>query len=437
MPLSLAEKAKLQKLYNDLTDRVLSPGDPVYVDEVNARRPDDVDTVEVMATEIKWQEGGGVCLFTGQRGTGKSTELLRLKKLLEDGGAVVFYADLSEYLLLTKEIEITDFLVSIAGALSEKLDARYGRSPGKEGYWERFVRFLQTDVQLNEVKAGYGGVELKAALKADPTFKQHVQQATRGHVARVIGDAHAFMQEAVAFVRKKEGNPSTKVVFLIDSVERIRGVGEEAMKVFESVRNLFFGHGDALCVPLLNLVYTVPPYLSVIAAGAGLLMGGATTHSLVSTHVFLDRSRTPDPRGLQVLRKVVEARFPTWKTIFSEEAMNRLALSSGGDLREFFHLLRLCLPRVVDSSELPLSAEAVVHAENSVRRAMLPIPEENLQWLHRISKNHEACLAKESELPLLAHFLDSRLVLNYRNGSDWYDVHPLLRDVIDRVAPSA
>ena len=24
-----------------------------------------------------------------------------------------------------------------------------------------------------------------------------------------------------------------------------------------------------------------------------------------------------------------------------------------------------------------------------------------------------------------------RLVMNYRNGSDWYDVHPLLRDVVD------
>jgi hypothetical protein len=23
------------------------------------------------------------------------------------------------------------------------------------------------------------------------------------------------------------------------------------------------------------------------------------------------------------------------------------------------------------------------------------------------------------------------LVLNYRNGSDWYDVHPLLRELVD------
>jgi hypothetical protein len=37
-------------------------------------------------------------------------------------------------------------------------------------------------------------------------------------------------------------------------------------------------------------------------------------------------------------------------------------------------------------------------------------------------------------LPTLAHFLDNRLILNYRNGSDWYEVHPLLRDVIDTYA---
>jgi hypothetical protein len=94
--------------------------------------------------EVEWQDGGGVCLFTGQRGTGKSTELKRLKKRLEDGGAVVFYADLSEFLLLTKEVEISDFLVSVAGAMSEQVLAAYGASPGNRSYWQRFTRFMET-----------------------------------------------------------------------------------------------------------------------------------------------------------------------------------------------------------------------------------------------------------------------------------------------------
>ena len=64
-----------------------------------------------------------------------------------------------------------------------------------------------------------------------------------------------------------------KVVLLVDSVERIRGVGSEAMTVYESVRNLFFGHAEHLRIPLLHVVYTIPPYLSVLAAGAGLADG--------------------------------------------------------------------------------------------------------------------------------------------------------------------
>ena len=117
MPLTPATRNELKTLYNALTDRVLEPGDPVYVAQVNAQGPS--DAVEEIATEIDWQEGGGVCLFTGQRGTGKSTELKRLKSELERAGMVVFYADLSEYLLLTKEVEISDFLISVAGAMSE------------------------------------------------------------------------------------------------------------------------------------------------------------------------------------------------------------------------------------------------------------------------------------------------------------------------------
>ncbi|MGH8582417.1 MAG: hypothetical protein ACREWG_06420 [Gammaproteobacteria bacterium] len=429
MPLSQPTREELKKLYNALADRVLEPGDPVYVAQVNCQGTG--DAVEEIATEIDWQEGGGVCLFTGQRGTGKSTELKRLKQRLEELGMTVFYADLSEFILLTKQVEISDFLVSVAGAMSEQVQARYGASPGNRSYWDRFAAFLQTRVEIKEVSAKLAAVDIKAALKSDPDFKRRVQEAARGHVAQLVQEAHGFLGEAVSFVRQRSSAANRKVVLLIDSVERIRGVGGEAMAVYESVRNLFFGHAEHLRVPLLHIVYTIPPYLSVLAAGAGTLMGGAVARRLVSTHIFKDRSRDGDPDGLQVLRTVIAKRYPGWDQLFSAAALDRLAMSSGGDLREFFRLIRLCLPAVRDDSALPLTLEAVVPAENAARNEMLPIPAEHLVWLKRITQTHDTCLEKDADLPTLAHFLDNRLVLNYRNSGDWYDVHPLLREVVD------
>lgn len=81
MPLSAAHRAALKQLYTALADRVLTPDDPVYIADLN--RHGDADPIADIATEIDWQAGGGVCLFTGQRGTGKSTELQRLKRELE------------------------------------------------------------------------------------------------------------------------------------------------------------------------------------------------------------------------------------------------------------------------------------------------------------------------------------------------------------------
>lgn len=435
MPLTAATRAEFKVLYNALADRVLEPGDPVYVAQVNCQGYH--DAVEDIANEIDFQEGGGVYLFSGQRGTGKSTELKRLKKRLESDGITVFYADLAEFILLTKEIEISDFLVSICGAMSEQLLTSYGASPGNRSYWDRFSAFLQARVDVNQIDIKLPGFDIKAALKNDPDFKRRVQEAARGHVAQLVGEAHEFLAEAVNFVRQQVHDPDRKVVLLIDSVERIRGVGSEAMKVYESVRNLFFGHAEHLRIPLLHLVYTVPPYLSVLAAGAGTLMGGAVARRLVSTHIFKDRSRDPDPAGLAVLVSVISTRYARWETLFQRAAIEKLAISSGGDLREFFRLIRQCLPAVRDDTQLPLSVAAVMAVENAARSEMLPIPADHLGWLQRISQTHETCLQTDSELPTLAHFLDNRLVLNYRNGGDWYDVHPLLREVVDaHVSPS-
>ncbi len=438
MALSPANRQELKTLHIALADRVLEPNDPAYEAEINAHTASGSDAVSEIAAEIDFQEGGGVCLFTGQRGTGKSTELKRLKAKLEEQDVLAFYADLSEYVLLTKAIEISDFLISMAGALSDAIGkSPFQLAPTHRTYWDRLAHFLQSKVEFKDVGVKVAGlVDIKASLKNDPDFKQRVQQASRGHVAQIVRDAHDFFADAVQALRASTGNPALKVVLIVDSIERIRGVGDEAMAVYESVRNLFFAHAEHLRIPFMHMVYTVPPYLSVLASAAGSLMGGATVRRLVSTHVFRDRSRDVDPGGLALMRRVIERRHAAWPRLFHQAALDRLAVSSGGDLREYFRLIRHCLPAVRDDAQLPLSADAVVHAEISAKAEMLPIPSDHLTWLKQIAARHETCLQTNADLPVLAHFLDNRLVMNYRNGTDWYDVHPLLRDVVDAHVPA-
>ena len=110
-----------------------------------------------------------------------------------------------------------------------------------------------------------------------------------------------------------------------------------------------------------------------------------------------------------------------------------MACGTGGDLRDFFRLIREVLigASLPDGGELPVADRLIEDAENKLRREMLPIAEDDKEWLSKINASKEAELQNKDSLSRLAGFFDTHLVLNYRNGQDWYDVHPLIRDTLD------
>ncbi|MCI0409071.1 MAG: hypothetical protein L0191_11020, partial [Acidobacteria bacterium] len=65
-------------------------------------------------------------------------------------------------------------------------------------------------------------------------------------------------------------------------------------------------------------------------------------------------------------------------------------------------------------------------AENQLRSEMLPLSKVDAEWLKRINASKDPQLQSIQLLPDLARFFDTHVVMNYRNGEDWYDVHPLL-----------
>jgi hypothetical protein len=425
--MSLDLRQKLKIFHAQLVDRPLDPSNPCYVKHLGTADGAG-DPITEIATQIDWSEAASVNLLSGQRGSGKSTELRRLKKELEDNGCVVFLSDMGDYMSLTTTIEITDFLLSIMLGLSEAFEEKYGRNPADRGYGDRLLTFLKTEIKFEEFSIeGGNGVHLgvKASLKEDPDFKKQLQDRLKGHVARVVRQAHAFATEVVEAVRKNEQDSDKKVVFLVDSVEQIRGVGGKAAEVHRSVENLFSMHAESLHLPLLHVVYTIPPYLIPLTPGLGRHLGGNIVYHLPSIHVF-NRNGDPDRYGLDIIHHIIGCRFPDWREIFTKVQLDRMALATGGDLRNLFRLIGNTLIKT-SGRGVPVADETITEAENHLRREMLPIADDDREWLLKIASTKKSELQSVAELPRLARFFDTSMVLNYRNGDNWYDVHPLLK----------
>ena len=433
MSLTTDQLVLLRDFFRALEDHPLEPGDKYYEPFLEQdTRSEAEDPIAEIRTRLRWTQSESVHLLTGQRGSGKSTELRRLKAGLEADGCVVFLRDMRNYMNLSTPVEVSDFLIAIMAALSDAIAERYGKSPRDRGFVERFSDWLQSEVDVNEVTLKAGLADVKGSLRDDPRFKERLQKHLHGLVTRIVREAHGFAREAVELVRSETGEANRRVVLLVDSVEQLRGVGaEQAEQVYRSAENLFSGHAESLLIPTLHVIYTIPPYLTPLAPGLGRALGGGMVCSLPSVHV-----RTPDGAddrdGLDVMRRIVARRSAEWDSVFTESQLDRIAVSCGGDLRDFFRVLRECLVKAnnVSRAKLPVEDVVIEHTENHLRREMLPIAHQDRDWLRRIARTKTAELDAIENLPQLARFFDTNLVLNYRNSDDWYDIHPLLVDEI-------
>ena len=239
-----------------------------------------------------------------------------------------------------------------------------------------------------------------------------------------------FVIDLVSAVRKKLGNQQ-QIVFIVDSFEQIRGTSQSAHEVHDSVVRLFGHHGENLHLPQLHFVITVPPYLTIAAPGISRLTQSNPVITLPSVHVK-SRNGQPDEKALKVMRAIVHRRSLGAKDIFPDHAIDHLAAASGGDLRHFFSMLRIALLKTSAELlvDLPIKDQVIKQAEESQRRDMLPISDEDVLWLAKVHASKKAELPSIQQLPLLARLFDATLIINYRNGDDWYDIHPLVETYV-------
>lgn len=428
----------LVQFYRALEEHPLDPDDPRYVRLYESDPSHQSDPVDTLATPIEWKSLESKQLFSGFRGTGKSTELRRLRsKLQQQPSTKVVLCDMGAYINQSTPVDVSDFLISVAGAFSDELRRDpdlLGTDMAHESYWTRLYNFVtRTRIDLPATDAGIKhsevGAGIKLNIKADPSFRQKLQEHFEGHIGALSQDVNAFMEDCVKALRARHGE-DTRVVLILDSVERIRGTSLNADKVEASLATLFWSHADKLGFPNMHVIYTVPPWLRIKIRGLDGLYNGSEQIPCIKVR---DQNGEPNQVGLDLMERVVRGRGEWQKLLGDRATLDALSLASGGYLRDMFRLLReiLVLSR---TRGIPATGDTVELAMHKVRNAYWPVANSDVVWLERIRQTSSTELPGNDELHVLSRFFDTHLVLTYRNGHEWWSVHPLIADLVRETA---
>jgi hypothetical protein len=131
--------------------------------------------------------------------------------------------------------------------------------------------------------------------------------------------------------------------------------------------------------------------------------------------------------GVQALQRVIAARDDWKRLLGSETLLREVLLASGGHLRDLLRILSEVIRR---ARSLPVNQAVVQSAIDQIRTEFLPIPNSDARWLARVAATHKTQIEDLEQLPDLARFFDTHVVLCYRDGPESYDVHPLIKQIV-------
>ena len=382
---------------------------PIYDDP--ALRAQDV--VSTLRDGIDFAAGQSVQILSGFRGSGKTSELLRLRAELQQAGYAVVYLDVEDYFNTESPVDGANFEFALAAGFVENSVSQQVFEPATASGWDRLHGFLKR-IKL-DVGVSAGPIDLKASLREDESFRGRVEQLVKTNRRQFREALHEFFAESAAALNNAAGT-----VFIVDSIDHFRGRTERFQDVRESVEMLFSEGAEDLTLPGINVIYTVPVY---VQPALGL------RRDVLNIKV-VERDGKPCEAGINALRSVLQRRAPggdVQRLLGSN--VERLIVNSGGLIRD---LLRLTSEVALVSRGLPALEAEVTRAESVVRSNMqLSLSLEQVAILHRVRAKNELLPAK-NEWPDVTDLMASGAVLRYPNGTQpWFGVHPLLLPLLD------
>ncbi len=421
----------LKKLYNAFQPFYpLPPGDPAYVDCREVRG--DGDILIDLGRNIQYSEENTCQLYAGHRGAGKSTELLRLKKDLEDKGYFVVYFAADEQDINPEDTAYTDILLACTRHLLETLkDAN--PEPLLDWFtarWEDLKDLANLEISLENLKADVlvtQYAKLTASIRTQPSLRQKIREKLDSHTTTLIEALNKF----IADEKKKFSSGDFQLVVIADNLDRIVPIPQDDGR--KNHDEIFLDRSEQLKGLDCHVIYTIP--ISMVYSNRATELRNIYDDPKVLPMIM---AQTPEgdvnESGINKVKELIAKRVAKINPELSieteifegEEILNRLCLTSGGHVRELMLLMRDAIKR---TDNLPLSQRMVQRAITEARTPYIRAVEQE-QW--QILKKVYDSKKIENDLEY-RDLLFNRCLLEYcffdeeEERQTWYDVHPLLQ----------
>lgn len=444
--------ATLKLLYGRCRpDEALAPGDERLVD-LDRDPPDGSSPPrgerwsEILRREVKLAEDKPLCLlFSGLRGSGKSTELLRLVDRLTEDDYLMVLLDVDERIDLNTPLNLTDLMLlmlyeSERAVLRAEDDDQ--EKATRVGAFARMWNWVTTtDVNLKTELGADFEAPLVPGLKAKIVGELKTKTLLRDRVRAVVESRPtAFLgeiREAFDDLRKRTDALGRQgLVAVVDSLEHLQGTSTNWKEVIDSAEQLF--NSSMIQLPVHTL-YTVPP--SVVLR----LKRDVTFIPMVKL-----RTRdggTEYAPGHAAMRELVEKRIGRDRLValFGSEhcdaSVRELVTVSGGYPRalvsQLLDVLVQAREGVVPAVSQQEFKRILTRAGSKLRQLVNSDGDVAIALLKRVADTKTLTTSSDDERWIASRLLDSNVLLRYLNDADWWDVHPWVRDMDGVVASPA
>lgn len=357
-------------------------------------------------------------LFAGQTKSGKTTELFRLIKELEDRYFTIYYSVFLD--MEPADLKYPDLLLLTTLKLSEEA-IRQKVKVGKDitkllSDWFTQISGEVIETKIKEktktfslrAKLKYLVGELGLGFKTDKVVRTEVRKRLEPGVGEIIENIDLL----TATIKNDTGKDP---LLIIDDLEKID------MDVAEEI---FYGHSQTLGRPNLRAIFLFPK--SMTYTDKGRLVASQLSNPIHLPNIMTsNRKGEPIDSGLKLLSEVILKRMD--RDLFEADAFEYLLKTSNGVLNDMFSILAgACIAALSKGRSKITWADVDEHFKRVTDQFRRAIREPYFPKLATVYKEKRA--ENDQQLWDMLHIL---AVLEYRDEEGiFYDIHPAIVPIL-------